>query len=489
MSSSASARQIVVDDTDPAIRYGKSGWSSTANVQLSTAGNFGPPYNSSQHVTTSNATFNYEFTGTSITVSGTLNVTKDATTGAFDPTWICFLDEIAIPLPNPTFDFIENNWVLCQQTQLTSGSHNLTVQVQSKGQAFYFDDLMYTPLPDVNFESAVEYYQTTDPGVSYGSGWAVSKATNSTTSEPQTQTHGAQVALNFYGTSVSPYSVIPAEVAHPGTSGTYTIDNGSPVTFKLAGIPDGGTTTMYNMVLFTTPSVANGLHSLVMTYGGDAAHTPLVVSGFYVTSSNGTLPSTSSVSSPAASPSPSSSSVALTLPAPRHSSTAAIAGGVVGGLLLLALATGLALWLRKRNRQQQAMEASTAPRPMDMINGEAPPLAHLTHAQYNYSPVPRPPLLLPEAAGSSGGYTETTSSQGGSSYSGDTQLSGGSRTGLVASQETALGKIARETAATRHAGHAEDVVLVRHEDSGLRLAQSDPPGPRIVDLPPGYTPE
>ncbi|KAJ6453496.1 hypothetical protein C8R47DRAFT_997678 [Mycena vitilis] len=480
MSSSASDRQIVVDDTDPAIRYGKSGWSSTTSLaQLSTAGNFGPPYNSSQHFTASNAVFTYGFNGTSIVMSGTLNVTQDTTTGAFDPTWTCLLDEIAIPLPNPTFDPAH----LCRQTQLTAGSHNLTVQVQSKGQAFYFDHLMYTPLPGLNFESAVEYYQTTDPGVSYGSGWAVSKATNSTTSEPQTQTHGAQVALNFYGTSVSPYSVIPAEVAHPGTSGTYTIDNGSPVTFELAGIPDGSTTTMYNMSLFTTPFVANGLQNLVMTYGGDAAHTPLAVSGFYVTSNNGTLPSTSSVSSPVASSSP--SSVTLTATTPRHSSSGAIAGGVIGGLLLLAFAAGLALWLRKHNHQQRDMEAATVPRPMDMGNGEA----HLTHAQYNYSPVPRPPLLLPESAGSSGGYTETTSSHGGSLHSGDMQLSSGSRTDLVASQETAHGKIARETAATRHPGHPEDVVLVRHEDSGRRLAQSDPPVPQIVDLPPGYTPE
>ncbi|KAJ7652100.1 hypothetical protein DFH06DRAFT_541391 [Mycena polygramma] len=337
---------------------------------------------------------------------------------------------------------------------------------------------MYTPNPGVNFESATEYYQTTDPAVNYSSGWAVSTAANSSTPEPRTQTNGAQVSLNFYGTSVTPYSVIPAEVPYPSASGRYTIDNGSPITFELGGI-SANMATAYYQPLFTTPSLSNGPHNLVLTYGGDAAHIPLVVMGFVVTSNNGTVPSTSSASSPT------SSSASLKAPS-RHSSTAAIAGGVVGGLVLLALAAGLAFWLRKRNRPQQVTEVVM--RPKDMINGEVLPLAHHTYTEYNYPPARGTPFLRPEAVDSSSGYTELTGSHDGSSRDGDTSIM--SRTALVASQQAALGKIARETATTERADHPEDdVVLVRHEDSGLRVAQSDAPGPRIVDLPPGYTQE
>jgi hypothetical protein len=73
-------------------------------------------------------------------------VTTDAN-NVTDPSWNCFVDEIKISNPEPTFKFPEDNWLLCEQPEISSGSHILTIQVQSKGRAFCFDCLVCTPAP------------------------------------------------------------------------------------------------------------------------------------------------------------------------------------------------------------------------------------------------------------------------------------------------------------------------------------------------------
>jgi hypothetical protein len=200
-------RQRVIDDTDPDVQYGPNGWAladpSTLNV-----GNFGPIFQGTSHAATSNTTLSYTFNGTlsssfrrgptslcigtAITVFGTIMVTTDAN-NVTDPSWDCFVDEIKISNPQPTFKFPENNWVLCEQPQISSGSHILTIQVQSKAHPFYFDYLVYTPHPGASFESAVLIYPNTDPSVSFGSGWSAFGSENGTNS------NGAQVAVNFHG--------------------------------------------------------------------------------------------------------------------------------------------------------------------------------------------------------------------------------------------------------------------------------------------------
>lgn len=110
-----------------------------------------------------------------------------------DPTWACFVDGIKFSDPPPTSQPPENNWVLCILPEIESGSHELTIQVQSTGRAFYFDHLYYWPLADAVFETAVLVYQNTDPALTYSSGWT------SSNNQRVTNENGAQVALNFHG--------------------------------------------------------------------------------------------------------------------------------------------------------------------------------------------------------------------------------------------------------------------------------------------------
>ena len=58
---SSSSRLILVDDTDPNIRYNGS-WAIAQNTQLSTGTN-GPPYSGTLHGISSNGSLSYPFNG------------------------------------------------------------------------------------------------------------------------------------------------------------------------------------------------------------------------------------------------------------------------------------------------------------------------------------------------------------------------------------------------------------------------------------------
>ncbi|KAJ7927621.1 hypothetical protein B0H13DRAFT_2312255 [Mycena leptocephala] len=246
---SAFVRTVVVDDTDLAIRYGSEGWF-VADPSVLTKGNWGPIYNGTSHATASaDSTLSFPFTGTSITVRGSVIVSTD-TNNVTDPTWTCSIDGIEIP--SSTFQYAENNWPLCRQNQMASGAHTLTIQVKSKGQPFYIDGLSYTPPPEAVFPSAVLVYSDSDPALSYSAGWTEADGMS-------TQTAGSYVTLSFHGTSTTLFANIPGQGPPNATIAHYTIDGGAP----------------YNNHIFTTPRLPDGLHNLTITHGGDINHTPL----------------------------------------------------------------------------------------------------------------------------------------------------------------------------------------------------------------------
>ncbi|KAJ7232655.1 hypothetical protein B0H12DRAFT_1239568 [Mycena haematopus] len=359
-------RQRVVDDTDPSVQYGPNGWF-VANPSTLNVGNFGPIYQDTSHGTTSNSNLTFPFNGTGIQVFGTIYVSTNPATNVTDPTWDCFVDDIKISNPDPTFQYPENNWVLCEQPELTASSHVLTIQVQSKGQPFYFDYLLYTPPPDASFDTAVLLYPNTDP------------------------------------TSVSPYGFVPTELPHNATWATYTIDDGTPVNFTLNGLDSPQSATEYFVTLFTTPTIPSAPHNLVITYGGDSQHTPLVIQGFYVTNTTSASSSSSPSSSPSLSPNPT-----------KHTSAGAIAGGVVGGILFLALLAALAFCYSKRRRQRPPDLTPANPYPMSMATDDAL-ASHVNGQPYTYSGVyanpsqPHSPSL-PQTAAATAASTSASGS-------------------------------------------------------------------------------
>ncbi|KAJ6594903.1 hypothetical protein B0H19DRAFT_1247535 [Mycena capillaripes] len=425
-------RQRVIDDTDIAVQYGTDGWY-TVDPSTLELGSLGSVYQGSLHATTSaNSTLTFPFNGA---VFGTIRVSTDAS-NVTDPTWDCFMDEIKIGNPQPAFPHPNNNFILCDQPEIAAGSHVLTVQVQSKGRAFYFDYLVYTPLPDATFETAVLIYPNTDPAVSFGSDWRTFGGENGT------NTKGSQVALNFHGTSASMYGFVPTELPHKSTWSTYTIDGGPPANFTLQGLSRNY--TQYNVIMFTTPTIPSGPHNLVVQYGGDSDHTPLVVKNFYVNTT--TDPSGNTTTDPSGSPTsrPSSPSP-LSILTSKRPPVGAIAGGVIAGLVLLALLTAPTFYYKRRQRRR-GDNLSPYSSPMSVVDGEVPPVVG-------------PPNGRPYAFASPARPMTT--------------------------------RLTRERpAAVTQAPLASDisgVLVARHEDSEVCLHSTTMPGQEIVEILSGYS--
>ena len=112
----------------------------------------------------------------------------------WDPKWECFVDGASFGSTKP-FLYTENNWLLCQGTQLSDGDHTLTVKVTTMGSTFWVDQLRFTPSSGASSGSGtVLFVDRNDPTVDYGSGW-----THLGDSAEMTTTRGSQLTLSFTG--------------------------------------------------------------------------------------------------------------------------------------------------------------------------------------------------------------------------------------------------------------------------------------------------
>ncbi|KAJ6544562.1 hypothetical protein DFH09DRAFT_928210 [Mycena vulgaris] len=170
---STAPRRILIDDADSAIQYGAE-WAAADTSKIDGLGNYGPVHAGTSHATTTDgSTLSFKFSGaTSIAVFGTIDIAN--TNGVVTPTWTCLVDGVAISEQNPTLQFPENNWDLCAQSQLSTGTHTLTIDVQTTGLMFYMTICCtHTPTADVDLDGAVLEYRNMDESVSFQSGWQV----------------------------------------------------------------------------------------------------------------------------------------------------------------------------------------------------------------------------------------------------------------------------------------------------------------------------
>ncbi|KAF9561139.1 hypothetical protein CPC08DRAFT_707577 [Agrocybe pediades] len=359
-----SARLVVVDDTDPGINYVGSGWFQDNSGSQDNNGNFGPAYRSTLHGTKTSASLSYAFNGTQVRVWGTNNLRNDS--GVLDPQWECFVDKISIGATAP-FQFAENNWVFCEQDQLEDGPHVITVNATvAKQQTFWFDQINYIPSVSVPLDNKGILVDNHDAALQFGDGWGALGGTAN-----QTGKSGSTLTFQFVGVSLAWYGFIPAEFPKVATTGQYSVDGGAPVSFFLKGLPADGTTTVYNQKFFETTQYPAGPHTIVVTYlGNGAQNTPLTLD--YLVVQNGTFPSSPSGPSSSSSSSSSSGNLPTSGPGPDHagnntssksSNTGAIAGGVVGGIILIMFAVLAFLYLRRREKKIAQKHFDIDPQP------------------------------------------------------------------------------------------------------------------------------
>lgn len=291
---------------------------------------------------------------------GTNNIKNSS--GVLDPVWECFIDGVSIGVGNATiFPYIENNWQLCNWYTLTPGQHTITVNVNSRSQAFFFDRFEY--LPSGQVDGAGILVNKLDPDLRYDSSWQILG-----TISQMTQKTGATVFFPFVGTGLSWYGTTPTELSHQETTATYSVDNGSPVTFSVPGLQKADSSTQYNRKLFEIPSLSAGSHNLTvnLTQGGNVS--PLTLNYLMIeggsTAYLGTVSSTSSGGSSSASTlsislfwitAGAATSTSTGVNSPGHSKSTTPVGAIVGGVLgviALVLLSVLGIFWHRRRRQQ-----------------------------------------------------------------------------------------------------------------------------------------
>ncbi|KAF5372356.1 hypothetical protein D9615_009233 [Tricholomella constricta] len=504
----SSSRKVVIDDTDSRIRYSGQGWFQDQGSQ-DNGGNFGPTYKRTSHGTNGNDSLSLTFQGTSIRVVGTTKLSRINETH-WDPSWECFVDQISIGATKP-FAFPENNWNLCQQSVLNDGQHEITVKVTSAGTTFWLDYLVFTPSPEVSYDEAVLLVENSDTGILYDSSWgALGGTANMTTKK------GSQVKFDFTGKSVTWVGFIPTELSHNPGFGSYSIDGGAPITFKLNGLSPKATVTVYNQVFFTTPDLTPGPHSLVVTYNGadEGAATPLTLDYLYVT--NASLPSSSSPPSvgftSSLSPTPSPSSGTISQETQEQDSgppVGGIVGGVLGGLALIALLLFL-LWWRRRQQHRANPVGSSAPGLLSFGTNHTPqevtpfmsmhPSAQPKTYTYANPPLqPQRPLASTASAGISQSEFNSAPPHSQSLNTNDnshaTQSAPRTHTQNRSNDSSDFSGYAPVTVAQtramrkgQEAGALQpSVTSVLHQDSGIRLPQHRMQNTVVEDIPPLYT--
>ncbi|KAF9561140.1 hypothetical protein CPC08DRAFT_635839, partial [Agrocybe pediades] len=273
-----STRLVVVDDTDSAINY-VGPWFQDNSGSQDHVGNYGPAYLSTLHGTTSSATLSYAFNGTQIRVRGTNHPLNDS--GVLDPQWECFIDNVSIGATAP-FSSPENNWLFCENDQLSDGPHVLTVNATvAKKQTFWFDQIQYTPSAGVLLEDKAVFVDNLDSALKFSHGWAALGGSANLTLVPN-----STVTFEFVGVSMAWYGSIPIESPKTATTGQYSIDGSDPITFLLRGLPADATTTVYHQKFFETAQLPAGSHTVVVIYLGGAHFTPLTLG--YLVVQNGT---------------------------------------------------------------------------------------------------------------------------------------------------------------------------------------------------------
>ncbi|KAJ2921503.1 hypothetical protein H1R20_g15588, partial [Candolleomyces eurysporus] len=271
---SETLRWVFVDDTDDqAFTFTGDGWS-TDNSTFAEFFYSGTPYRGAQHATNRNGSVSVTFSGSSVSLFGTANITNVA--GRPDPTWECYIDGRLVRPSTELIGTPQNIAPLCGHLTLADGEHTLTVNVTSRGRPFYIDAFRFYPSPQspivtqgsANIGSnATVFIANNDPGTQFSQGnWGTQSGfqfTNKT---------GASMSLDFVGSKLFwmgwSWSEFPGRLP---SNGSWSIDGGPETPFQIPGFPSGleGTAManlaaipglLNNQLFFETPSLPAGAH-------------------------------------------------------------------------------------------------------------------------------------------------------------------------------------------------------------------------------------
>ncbi|TFK23871.1 hypothetical protein FA15DRAFT_705061 [Coprinopsis marcescibilis] len=331
MSTTNGLRSVIIDDNDPSVT-------------------FVGDWEGSQHATRSNGSFFFPFRGSNIMVSGTMSQVND--TEDMDPSWDCSVDGVSYGSYTSFLDWPVNKWPLCVIYLDTNGQHILNVTTSSRRNSiFYLDAIQYIPTLNLteNFHPSVILYHT-DGAIRYVEGNWQLYANNSML----TQSIDSKLQVAFNGTRVTWFAKIPEEYHVGDSTATYSVDGQTPVEFTVPGHPGPSfNTTLFQQVLFETPTLSRGAHNLEVVYRGPEA--PLVLEHLLVDNGDITYninPGPSVAGPTSTNPGSSSPSQPVSSAETPGPPTGAIVGGVVGGLAFIGMIAGLFYFFLWRSNER-----------------------------------------------------------------------------------------------------------------------------------------
>ncbi|KAF8873185.1 hypothetical protein BD779DRAFT_1679327 [Infundibulicybe gibba] len=294
-------RRVIVDDADPQIQYSSIGqWTSlTGGSLLDTLSN-GLPFQNITHSTNTTSSLSLQFRGSQPQVFGT----------SMGVQYECFVDDTSIGSTADDTVIGMNNLILCDGAQFFEAKeYTLTLNVTHEldGMRFYFDYITYIPSTSDPLGSATVLVDKFDPAVVYTQGdWLPGRLLgqldlfNGSTAPP--------VNIGTHSTSLG-HLFLPGQ--NQSTSNAiYSIDKIESASFSI----HASTVNLTHQVLFTSPTLDPGPHSLEVTHLGNATTPPLVLDHLVVTNN---------VSTPSAATSANKPSTSVLI--------GTIVGGIVGG--------------------------------------------------------------------------------------------------------------------------------------------------------------
>ncbi|PPQ86946.1 hypothetical protein CVT25_009830 [Psilocybe cyanescens] len=446
----------IVDDSDPAVRYSE-GWLANTSVTVGPNGQI-PLYNS-LHVAQSNSDFSFSFNGSFVSVMGSMLPSSL-------PRWSCFID--GVELLSVSFTDGQEHLPLCSQS-LGDGHHTITVLTNAtQDSPFWLDYIQYDPSSSENTDDVDKVFNPGTAAVMVGK-WTPLLPSGSGV---MTRDKSSKVQVQFNGVSLTWLGVYNNNVSGPSTTATYTINGSNPVTFPVNNFASNSTPVMFDQIVFQTANYPRGLHNLEVTYEGDSHMAPLTLKSLIVQNITEprSTPASSNTSSPSAIP---SATISPSNSGSNHRPHASgpIAGGAVGGFLLLII-TSLCLILWKRRKSKSGLE------PFGSLNVIQP----FNDTQYRTS-------------------DSCSSSPTNSKASGITiHTSPGLRGDLLLGKQQRINEVITSnlrlhipsmvpsipTTSSLSATSSRSPEVRMHEDSGLRLSQ--PEHANVIDIPPIYSP-
>ncbi|KAF8329271.1 hypothetical protein F5887DRAFT_1184112 [Amanita rubescens] len=315
---------IFIDDSDPNIVY-SSAW-------LTGLGTY--EFNKTAHRTvTAGSSVIYTFKGASISAYGTIGVLPTNVTNPPNGTW-------SIDGSSPTSFQVEvTNTNLYRQLYFQTpnipddGDHTLTLTFNTENNVIvWFDYFMITPSSQLSYNGDVLVkVDDTDPTVQYTGNWSEEGTSfdfNNTAHVANSPT--SKVNFSFYGTAISVFGVLPNLTDSPNQpSATFTLDNGTPIVFNT--VPPDQSLAIHQVPIFQSFNLTLDNHQLQIEAHDNNATLRL---DFFMYEQPANTTSTTG-------PSHSSHSV----------KSGAIAGGVVGGIVVVLFGIALLIWLWRRREQ------------------------------------------------------------------------------------------------------------------------------------------